>query len=170
MKLNTALPPFRTLRDIAQGVADLARSVATGWNVEHRETGRHRFPWNTLDYSGFTFTGSGSMTWTVDQADQNLYEYRLIDDTLEIRWRISGSDVGGTASNELRISFPAGYLAAADSVNPHWYSDAGTEGVGFAGTLAGDTFIRLYKLGSGNWTLTTSDNTSTAGYLAIRVQ
>lgn len=170
MKINVSLPAFLTLRDLAQRVGDLARSIATGWNVEHRETGRHRFPWNSLDYSGFTFTGSGSMTWTVDQADQNLYEYRLIDDTLEIRWCIRSTDVGGTAGNELRISFPAGYLAAADSVNTHWYSDAGTEGVGFAGTLAGDTFIRLYKLGSGNWTLTTSDNTSTAGYLAIRVQ
>lgn len=148
----------------------LITAISGAWGVEHTASGRHRFPWNTLDYSGFTFTGSGSMTWTVDQADQNLYEYRLIDDTLEIRWRIRNTDVGGTASNELRMSFPAGYLAAADSANTHWYSDAGTEGVGFAGTLAGDTFIRLYKLGSGNWTLTTSDNTSTAGYLAIRVQ
>lgn len=169
MKVRTGRLPFRSLADVAVVVSDLAAAIAAGWSVNHREDGTHRFPWHDLPYSGFTYTASGSMTWTPDSTDQKLLAYRLIDDTLEVQWRITGSDVGGTASNELRIALPFGYTTAQDSVNPHWYSDAGTEGVGFAGSLVGDTFIRIYKLGSGNWTLTTSDNTSTAGCLSVRV-
>lgn len=147
----------------------LISAITSAWSVEHREDGAHRFPWVSVPFDPNRFRASGSMTWTPDVSDQRCLQYRRIDDTVEIHWRIVGADIGGTASNELRLALPAGMVAAADVIAPHWYSDAGTEGVGFAGVLAGESVVRLYKLGSGSWTLTTSDNTSTAGCLSVRV-
>lgn len=170
MRIATGLPSFRSLRDLATAISDLARSVAAGWNVQHRTDGSHSFPVVDVPFTAGSYTGSGSMTWTLDPADQKNLQYRLIDGVMTLTWKVTGSDVGGTASNELRIAIPDGYRAIEAVTTPHWYADAGTEGVGFSGVLMNDTFVRLYKLGSTSWTLTTGDNTSTGGQLSFRVQ
>lgn len=149
----------------------LSQAISDAWGVEHDTAGRHTFPWVDVPFVSTRYTASGSMTWTVDASDQQMFAYRyLTPGELLVTWNIRYTDVGGVVNTELRIALPGNLKATAYATNPHWYRDAGTEGVGFAGVLPGDSFIRLYKLGSGNWTATTSDNTDTQGSLVIRVE
>ncbi len=53
----------------------------------------------------------------------------------------------------------------------HWYQDASTEGVGWCGVYPGDVFIRLYILGSTDWSLSGGGAvTASQGQLTIRVE
>lgn len=149
----------------------LMQAIAEAWGAEHDTNGRHVFPWVDVPFAATRYTGSGSMTWTVDASDQQMLAYRYLTPTeLLLTWNIRYTDIGGVVNTELRLALPENMKAATYATNPHWYRDAGTEGVGFAGVLPGDTFVRLYKLGSGNWTATTGDNTDTQGSLVIRVE
>lgn len=159
---------WMTLSDIGVWARELVSTITRSWNIEHRPSGRHRFPWESIVFTDATFT-SDSGSWTVDAADITTHEYRVIDDTLELAWRVIGTDVEGTPT-ELRIGLPSGFVAASDRVGTHWYSNAGTTGTGFAGILSGQAFVRLYTFSGAAWTATTSDNTSTGGYLAIKVR
>lgn len=171
MKLPLAVPLHTTLRDVAEWTTRAFSSIVAGWNVNHNADGSHKFPWVDLPFSANRYTCSGSMTWTVDASDQQMLAYRYLTPTeLLMAWNIRYTDIGGVVNTELRIALPENVKAKTYATNPHWYRDAGTEGVGFAGVLPGDSFIRLYKLGSGNWTATTSDNTDTQGSLVIRVE
>ena len=170
MKLPAPLG-LQSVAGVAAWGRSLVAAIGSSWNIEHDPDGRHVFTWTDLSYAATRFSGSGSMTWTVDSADQKSLMWRYVGkDTIELQWTISGSDVGGTASTELRILLPDGLKASHYMNATHWYTDAGTEGIGWVGVLPGDAFIRLYKLASGNWTLTTGDNTATQGQLTLRVE
>lgn len=165
------LPPSSTPNAVSAWAQRLASAVSFGWNVEHDVDGRHRFAWNDLTYNAGRFSGKGAMTWTVDSADQLSLMWRYVGkNTIELQWTILTSDVGGTADTELRILLPDGLKVTHYMNATHWYSDAGTEGIGWAGAYPGDPYIRLYKLASGNWTLTAGDNTATNGQVTLRVE
>lgn len=165
-------PPFSwtSLSDLGRWGRELVGDITRGWNVEHRQTGGHRFPWKPVPFTAASFKADAGMTWTVDAADVVTYEYRVIDDTLELAWKIRNTDIGGTPSSELRLSLPPGFVAASDRTTTAWYNDAGTQGTGFAGCVAGEVYVRLYKNDGSAWTATTSDNTSTGGYIAVKVR
>jgi hypothetical protein len=53
------------------------------------------------------FTASGSMTWTVEEAEQILFRYRMLTQTLMyITLSIEGADVAGTPSTDFIILIP----------------------------------------------------------------
>lgn len=109
-------------------------------------------------YSAGDFTASGSMTWTVDNADQDI-KYTMIGKTMIIRGRISSTDVGGTPDTDLRFAIPLGNTGTAYSVGQMIYSDAGgTTTPGFV-LDDGHSYIIFRKHDSTNWTITSGDNT-----------
>lgn len=161
---------FVSLEGISAWARRLLAAIVAAWAREHRTDGTHAFPVVDVPFLPGIYSGANAMTWTVDPTDQKTLQYRIVDGVMTLSWKVLGSDVGGTPTNELRIAIPDGYRAVEAVTNPHWYADAGTEGVGFAGVLLNDTFVRLYRLGSVGWTATTGDNTATAGQLSFRVQ
>lgn len=170
MKLPTGLRSFISLREVAQTISDMAKAVAQGWGVEHNPDGTHRFAWVDLPPDGGRYSGSGSMTWTVEAGDQLLMAYRIAGDSCLVAWRIATSDVGGTASNRLQIRLPEGVRPSRRVSGVHYYDDAGTEGIGRARLTSDLTQIELFKANSAaTWTLTTSDNTYTEGSLEFSI-
>lgn len=131
--------------------------------------GELAFEPQTYTYAAGNFTGSGSMTWGVDNADQNL-KYSINRGVLILWVYIINTDVAGTASNELRIALPGGVLAAGGSCGIISIRDAGAQAVGFAECGAGNGYVSLYKPGAANWTLTAGDNTDVRGVLLIPLQ
>ena len=117
--------------------------------------------WQQYTHSAGTFTGSGSMTWGVDDGDEGFF-YSRVGDSLHFQGIVVSSDVGGTASNGLRITLPASLVGATNATQrgPILYQDAGgATAYGFWQVLSGSTFVECFKLDESNWTLTTGDNT-----------
>jgi len=132
----------------ANPVATTIRSTALGY-------------WDTYTYSAGNFTASGSMTWGVDDGDE-VFSYSRVGSTLIIQGFASSSDVGGTASNGLRLTLPASLVGATGMTQrgPIMYQDAGGANTyGYWEVATGSTFIEFFKLDAANWTLTTGDNT-----------
>jgi hypothetical protein len=118
--------------------------------------------WFTIAHSAAHYTASGSMTWTVDAGDQTYRRWKIVNGkTLLYRGKIVASDVGGTASTQLRIALPAGLtVGAQDAEGVVFYKDAaGARTIGRAIAVAGATYVAFEKLDGANWTLTTSDDT-----------
>lgn len=166
------LPPpsgFSTLEGVASWARRLVGSVAASWAVDHNADGTHKFPWVSVPFNAGRYTGSGSMTWTPDSADQVLLQYRIIGDTCTLTWRVQASDCSG-GSNQLLITLPDGMRAADRVPGWHYYDDAGTEGFGLTRIDSTLTRVVLFKSNSGsNWTNTTSDNTYTEGRIEFRL-
>lgn len=119
MKLPAGFPAVGTLRGLASWIQTLAQSIASGWNVEHRENGRHKFPWVDVLPS---VSGDSTMTWTGRTI--TLYRYRVIDDSMTIAFDVSAT-VGGTPTDALLIDLPAGYTASLPyGVGTFAYTDA----------------------------------------------
>lgn len=106
MKLPVGFPDASTLRGLAAWLQKLASSIVSGWNVEHRDNGRHKFPW--VDYEP-GITGDGAMTWTSPTI--TLARYVIIDQKMTIMFDISGT-VGGTPTDALLVELPPGYAAS----------------------------------------------------------
>lgn len=126
--------------------------------------------WTNVAYSAGNFTANGTMTWTVDSGDQLAYSYTVIGKTMYLAFTISTTDIGGTANSELRIAMPGGYTSSLRTDGMYVYHDAGAAPVaGVYQTVAGGTYVRLYKPNGVNWTLTSADNTNVYGVLTIPV-
>lgn len=157
------------LEGLAEWLRSAMSSVAAGWSVEHTPTGGHDWHWAPVPYSSGAFTGSASMTWSVGGEDVTWYECGRLGDCLRLTFVIEDTDVGGTASTELRVALPPGY-----AVSGYWYGalryiDAGTTGTGHVAANDGDRFVRCFTTTGANWTLTTSDDTSVQGSIEMRV-
>jgi hypothetical protein len=94
----------------------------------------------------------------------------MLGDLLVLSWRITNSDVGGTADPALYLALPAGYRVSGQWTGTHRYSDAGgTSDDGVVRANDGNRYVECYKAATANWTLTTGDNTLTVGSILCRV-
>lgn len=158
-RLSTNVP----LKNVAETI-----SGAWGFTPGVKERGRAvaMGEWTAVAHDAANFTASGSMTWTVEAADQVSFGYMIIGKTMFVRFTLNGTSVGGTVSTELRIRIPAGGVAAAAGGSPTIGAirsfDNGTDTVGFCGVVAGATYIRCWRGGFTNWALSTN-NTSVQG-------
>lgn len=170
MKLPTGIRSFLSLRDVATTISDMGKAIALGWNVDHNPDGTHKFSWVDLAHDATRFTGIGAMTWGVTSDDQSLMAYRIAGDSCLVAWRIERSDVGGTPANALQIRLPEGIRPSRRVAGVHYYSDAGTDGIGLARISSSLTLIQLYKFNSADlWTATTADDTYTEGSLEFSI-
>lgn len=125
-----------------------------------------------VPFSAGNFTGNGSMTWTVDAADQGEWRYLQRGKTLYQKFRVQNTDVGGTASNILQAALPNGFTSGTSNrlLNIP-VRNAGTfeAGVVFFSSV-GVTVIGFVLLSTANWTLTSSDNTDIFAAFEMEIQ
>jgi len=89
----------------AQYIYDLTN---TRWRMVAHEQGAYI----TNAWAAGNFTGSGTITWTVDVGDQIIFKYKLFGRTLHIILSLQTTTVSGTGT-ELRIATPGGYTAVS---------------------------------------------------------
>src|SRR5574341_227656 len=75
-------------------------SSTTQWRLIGHDQGG----WARAAFSAGDFTGSGSMTWTVEAADVFDMSFKLDGRSLFISAVINGTSIGGTPSNQLIVS------------------------------------------------------------------
>src|SRR4029077_4225941 len=90
--------------------------------------------WVPVTYSAANFVGTGSMTWTVDSADQVRFSYRLNGKTMDVSFYLDATTLGGTAANEVRLTIPAGATVKGWSTGYAWLINGA---LGIAGTIRG---------------------------------
>ncbi len=136
-----------TLDALASWVRDLATAMATGFHVEHRDNGKHRFVWvrplrATLAFNNWTLT-----TFM-------LCKYVVIDKQMTLAIDFTGT-VPGTPQY-LEFTIPGGYRSV-DSMcaGAVQYNDAGTAGVGNPVAVGGAIFLYKNILGTA-WTAGTA--------------
>lgn len=140
----------------------------TQWQMINHDQGTPITPsFNAADY-----TGSGSMTWTLQAGDVDLQQYYLRGSQLTVSTRIITSTVGGTLSNALRVGNGAwgGFTSSGITFGINSYSDNGTSGNGTVNTTTGTggTLVQFFKAAGANWSASTN-NTTVNGTLFIQV-
>lgn len=111
--------------------------------------------WVPVAYSAANFVGTGAMTWTVDAGDQVRFSYLLSGKTLTVSFWINTSSLTGTATNEIRLTIPAGKTSAAYSAGIVWLNNPGSM-AGVINAPAGQTYLQIYKIDQTAFTLSTN--------------
>lgn len=166
----------RLINYVATGTTPLAAGKGTATYIYDGTTDRWRLAshsqggWITPAYAAGNFTARVN-NWTVDANDVDTLKYWLTGKNLTACASIQLTDVGAS-NDELRITMPFGWTIAASNSNiffPGFMQDAGA-----ATALCrvrcqnGNTWWQFEKL-SGNWTATTSDNTSVFGSIIMEI-
>mgnify|MGYP001611599164 CR=1 FL=1 len=161
---------------IVEELDRLYAAIAETWNQEHTEQGGHGAitctsiaersrttpmgEWIAIPFLAANFSGNGSMTWTVELADQVTAAYTLVGTTMTLSLAVITSTVGGTPNTALFYALPAGFKAPRLMHGAYHYVDNGVAGAGmwavgsFAGSYA--TNLELYITSLGNWTASTN--------------
>jgi hypothetical protein len=135
-----------------------AGEFAEPWLQFFRRIGRTYGTWTDVPYAAATYSASGSMTWTVQEADQTTLAYTLMGKRAEVAFVISAAAVGGVVGTTLRIAIPGkdengtALVAARDMTAPVWVNDNGTHAIGVARVTAGSSLIQIQKVNGANWT------------------
>ncbi|HUS88635.1 MAG TPA: hypothetical protein VMW91_04555, partial [Desulfosporosinus sp.] len=110
--------------------------------------------WTTPAYSAGDYTAGGSMTWTVEAGDANVFKYTIIGKIMIVTFSIITTTVGGTPDQNLNIKIPASKTAT----NYTWYfcfgvdNNARTE-IRFR---VNGTNIEIYRNDGSNWAASTN--------------
>lgn len=143
-------------------------AAAQRWRVIAHDQGA----WITPTFAAGNFTGSASMTWTVDAGDVTTFRYHLRGRTLTINFYLVSTSVGGTPDKALRILIPGGFTAAGRSINLTLYTvdNGGAAAAGYAYVSgAAATLLECWKLTETNWAAATNA-TNVFGTVVIEVQ
>ncbi len=145
-------------------------SATSGYKERSRSTALGE--WIDVTYNSANFTAS-SGTWTVDNADQILYRYTLIGQTMILAWELDTTTVSGGQA-QLRIAIPGGFVAAKSVTQGGLiYSDNGAAFVsgGNIFTSAGSGFVAMEPgaLGAGTWSAATN-TTQVRGVFTFEIQ
>ena len=124
--------------------------------------------WVRPAFDAATYDAAGSTTWTVAAGDVESFEYKLIERTMTVSFRIVTSSVSDSSSTELRITIPAGKKVSRPMANAVWISDNGTAEIGVAVVEIGETFIRINRMAGGAFT-TATNTTAVKGQLTFLV-
>ena len=102
--LSASLPVFTdaTPKLVTKSVADTITALGLG-------------VWTTPSYSAGNFTGSESMTWTVEAGDVGTLSYMILGKTMFVVFTINTTTVGGTVDYTLEILVPASKTAVGQT-------------------------------------------------------
>lgn len=103
------------------------------------------------------YTGSGSMTVTVDAGDVLVLKYQVTNKLMTIWFELTTFSIGGTPSTAVRRAIPGGFTALSRARELIHVVDNGTNKTGVAFVNTSSTFIEFYV----DLTLTTSWAAST---------
>jgi len=150
----------RGIRVTRDGVYTKNRTIAEGH-------------WTSVTFASGNFTASGSLTWTVESADQVVLAFTLIGQTMTISFIIDNTSTGGSASNTLKIAIPASKTATG-RVEVVCFTDDAGGGLSAGGIVlvtAGGTTIDIFKDATGaNWSNAAVNNTDVRGQITFDVE
>lgn len=122
----------------------------------------------TPTFAAGDYTGSGSMTWTVESGDVSQHQYTVDGNLLSWSVFIGTTTVGGTPDSYLQIAIPDTYTFNGTCSGTGWALDAGTRASIFeypetAGTLGAQKLTGVAWLTATNttqvvWNVTCSIN------------
>lgn len=158
--------------DVADTISDLgSNNIIRGYSDDVVPVTRGLGLWSTPAYSAGNFTASGSMTWTVQSGDVLTYIYTVIGKIMHLHFVLSGTSVGGTLSNALRIAFPLNAISPHRSIHPIYINDNGSGNVlSIAEISAGTGYLACYAAPSEstNWSASTNV-TMVSGSIAFEI-
>jgi hypothetical protein len=114
-------------------------------------------PWIAPAYSAANFTGSGSMTWTVEEADVVTYKYIISGKTMIVSVSITSSTVGGTLDDALIVAIPASKVSTNNTQTTGVVFDNGAEEVCRIFVTPSSTVIGINKIPTGNYSASTNN-------------
>ena len=170
---------------IAQQVQEIIAQISTSFGREHNDDDTHStinasgtiaergrsFPLGEMipvPYLAANFTGSGTMTWTVDGADVNNLAYAVIGKLMFLAFNISATSVGGALSSALQIAIPGHAQSSRYGAGSYQYADNGVAGAGAWQVSPNGTVLQLFNASSGNWTAS-ANNTTVVGTAIFEV-
>lgn len=65
--------------------------------------------WTAVEFDAGAFAADTG-SWTVTSADQRVFKYMIVGDTMTVQFYLADTTIAGTPS-DLRIRIPAGYVA-----------------------------------------------------------
>ena len=108
--------------------------------------------YRSVPYASGNFTGSGSITWTVQEADHVRFRFAIIGKIARIQIQLESTSVSGTGS-ELRVKLP--FTTTATQTITCVVRDNGTYGFGFV-SISGSQLTFFTTQGGGNWAASTN--------------
>jgi hypothetical protein len=124
--------------------------------------------WTPVKFDASDFTASGSMTWTVEEADQVTFAYTLIGKTLLVAFSLASTAIGGVASGTLQIAIPADFTAARTTYAVVYLNNNATWQTAIANvSAAAGTVINITKVDGSNFA---TGATSVYGQIAFEVK
>lgn len=103
--------------------------------------------WTTPGFSAGDFTGSGSLTVTVDSGDVDCYQYKRLDNnTILLQVQLENFTTGGTPATEVRVAIPGGLTATKlSSVIGFARNNGGTAAACAIQTQVGVAYVRCFR-------------------------
>ena len=112
--------------------------------------------WVGVSFNAGDFTGSDSMTWTVEEADVNNLTYTISGKVMTVSFFINTTTVGGTPSGDLQILIPASKTSTKFMANAIFALDNNINVTGWCLVSAAGTIITCRQIASANWTASTN--------------
>ena len=138
----------------ANGMITLVYDTTTDrWRMRDVEPGKPI----AVEFSAGNFTGNGSMTWTVESADQETFTYQQRGKTVKIWLSVNTTTIGGTPSTTLMVALPNSFVSSVLTYMPvSVVVDAGTAALGVAVTGAGGTLLAFNRADGGSFSAATN--------------
>jgi len=172
----------RLINFATSGKTSLAAGAGTAEYVYDGTTARWRLvnhdqgAYITPSFTAGDFTGSGSLTWTLDSGDRSTMKYYLRGRRLQVQFFLLTTSQGGTAATSLRIANGqwGGFTvpASTNMTGPVIQADnGGTQGSGFVKTDPTTDNAKLYvfKIDGTNWAAAGTNNTTVIGSIEFEV-
>jgi len=120
-------------------------------------------------YSAGNFTGSSSMTWTVEEADVLAYHYFILGSLMYIWFDFNNTTVGGTVDYTLFFKIPNGNTSNTKMIVPVYSSLNGAKEFVFGYSEISSTLIGLQRMGGAKYAASTNQ-TRFSGFIVIAIQ
>jgi hypothetical protein len=113
--------------------------------------------WIDVAYAAGNFTGSGSMTWTVDAVDVQTLAYRIEGNAMTVAFAITNTTVGGALSTKLQIKVPGNRSIANKMTAPVYILDNSAVKFGFVQAASAlPTKLEILLPDLANWAAATN--------------
>ena len=122
-------------------------------------TGELVVVWVTPAFNAGDFTGSDSMTWTVEAGDVTTFQYTVSGKVMTFVFVLNTTTVGGTPASALEIAIPGGFTSTTEVWATAYAVDSGdgTSAPAPCNTLASGTRINCFTNGGSTvWTAATN--------------
>jgi hypothetical protein len=126
-----------------------------------------QFGWQDVAFAAGNFSAN-SGTWTVADADQQLYRYSKIGRVLSVNFCLADTTTGSGMGTQLRIKLPVGMKASATTFMGPLIVRGSVETEGYVTTEGTDTFY-CYRTDHAAWPSSVTNNLDVRGAITCQV-